>query len=269
MSAVRVGTVPYLNARPLVFGFEQGVAAGRVVLETEVPSRLAARIAEGSLDVALLSSIELARIPGLTVVPGLAIGSAGPVRSVLLLSRVPAARIRTVAPDPASRTSNVLARLVLAELGAGARVVEEGDADAVVRIGDRALFDAPAAGTEVLDLGAAWTALTRLPFVYAVWAARPGVLDRELYEAFHASKRRGDAVLSAIAEDYTWNGRRDPATALAYFRDNVRYRLGEPEVAGLRLFLRRAAELGEAPPLAHVPLARFAETACDRAGGAR
>src|SRR5215831_13273341 len=86
---VRVGAVSYLNARPLVFGLAQGLGADRIVLSFDVPSVLASRAAAGELDVALLPSIELARIPDLAVVPGLAIGSFGPCRSVLLVSRRP------------------------------------------------------------------------------------------------------------------------------------------------------------------------------------
>ena len=73
--------------------------------------------------------------------------------------------------------------------------------------------------------------LTGLPFVFAVWATRPGVIDRETYEILHASRRAGAAVLPAIAEDYTWNGRQYPEIALPYLRDAMRYRLGDPEVA--------------------------------------
>jgi chorismate dehydratase len=257
---IRVGTVPYLNARPLVFGFAQGLAADRVRLESDVPSRLADRLAEGSLDVALLSSIELARIPGLTVVPGLAIGSAGPILSVVLWSKVPLGAIRTLAPDPESRTSNALARLWLGERhGVRPQLVGHAEeADAAVRIGDKALFEPPPAGTTSVDLGEAWTSWTGLPFVYAVWAARDGVLDRELYEAFHASKRRGDAVIPAIAEDHTWRGRSDPPLALRYLERHLRYRLGEAEVAGLRRFLTLAAGSAE------IRLAHFSAMACGR-----
>lgn len=270
---IRVGTVPYLNARPLVFGFEQGVAADRLRLESEVPSRLAARLGEGSLDVALVSSIELGRIPALTVVPGLAIGSAGPVLSVLLVCKVPPRRVQRLALDPESRTSNALAQLwldgclgVRPEATGGSADLEEALAghDAAVRIGDKALFLPAPAGTEVVDLGAAWTAWTGLPFVYAVWAAREGVLDRELYEAFHASKRRGDRELAAIAEDYTWRGRSDPALALRYLERHVRYRLGQDEMAGMTRFLSLAADAGLLPRVPDVRLAHFSETPCGR-----
>jgi len=242
---IRVGTVPYLNARPLVFGFEQGLAAERLRLESDVPSQLAARLKRQSLDVALVSSIELGRIPGLTVVPGLAIASLGPVRSVLLVSRVAVERIATLALDPASRTSNALAEVLLRERYGVAPAAEEcagsleevlEKKDAVLRIGDAALYAKIPAGTTVLDLGAAWTEWTSLPFVYAVWAAREGVLDPALGDAFHASFAAGAAAVDRIAA-----GTPDPELARRYLTENIRYRIGDRELAGLRRFLTLAA----------------------------
>lgn len=260
---VRVGAVSYLNTRPLVFGFEQGVAADRIVLSYDVPSTLAARMAAGDLDVALLPVIELARIPNLVVVPGLAIGSRGPCRSVILASRRPLDEIASVALDPESRTSNALARVLLAEAGRDAIAYVEGPrdleaalrvADAAVRIGDKALFEPVPDGVATHDLGAVWTRATGLPFVFAVWAARPTVVDRSLYRAFHASKRLGSQVLDLIGEDYTWNGRQWPEIAVPYLREAMRYRLGAQEVAGMRRFLRAAARLGivEREPTIHL-----------------
>ena len=98
-------------------------------------------------------------------------------------------------------------------------------------------------GAIAYDLGGAWTARTTLPFVFAVWATRPGLIDREVYEILHASRRAGSAVLPAIAADYTWNGRRYPEIALPYLRDAMRYRLGDTEFGAMRRFLAAAAHI--------------------------
>ena len=253
MPKIRVGAVSYLNTRPLVFGIEQGLGADRLELTYDVPSVLASRMAAGEFDLALLPIIEMARIPNLVVVPGLAIGSLGNCRSVLLVARKPLAEVRSVALDPDSRTSNALARVLFAEAWGVAPAFVDGprdltlaleEHDAAVRIGDKALFTPVPEGAIAYDLGGAWTARTTLPFVFAVWATRPGVIVRETYEILHASRRAGSAVLPAIAADYTWNGRQYPEVALAYLRDAMRYRLGDPEVAAMRRFLAAAAELG-------------------------
>jgi chorismate dehydratase len=269
---LRVGAVPYLNARPLVFGLEQGLGARRIELSYAAPSVLADRLAAHDLDVALLPTIELARIANLTVVPGLAIGSRGAAASVLLLSRVPPREARSVALDPESRTSNALVQVLYEsswrarpEFRVGSPHLEEAIAanDAVVRIGDKALFGAVPPGFHVVDLGEAWMQETGLPFVFAVWAAWPGVVDRELYEILHASRRSGSKVLDAIADDYTWNGAQYPEIARRYLREHMHYRLGAAEMRSLRSFLRAAGRLGIVPEVPAPLLARFTLTSCD------
>ena len=261
---MRLGAVSYLNARPLVLGFERGLHRDRVELSLGPPAALADRMAAGELDVALLPVAELARMPELEICPGLAIGSFGPTLSVLLASRVPLVEIRSVALDPESRTSNALVRVLFARAWGGAprfsvgpRSLETALAqhDAVVRIGDKALCEPLPAGVEGHDLGAAWTTRFRLPFVYAVWACRPGTLDRGLYRALHASYRAGAAQLERIAADFEYDGRRETALASRYLAHHLRYRLGALEVRGLRTFLEEAAACGA---IAAAPALRFA-----------
>jgi chorismate dehydratase len=267
---VRIGAVSYLNTRPLVFGLEQ-VRDSRYELSYDVPSVLSSRLAAGELDAALLPVVELARIPGLVVVPGLAIGSFGNCRSVLLIARKPLDEIRSIALDPESRTSNALVRVLCAEAwGIGPRFVPGPrdlelalmEHDAVVRIGDKALFEPVPPGTVAHDLGGAWTAATGLPFVYAVWAVQMGVLDRDLYTALHASRRAGDAVMAAIAEDYTWNGKRFPETAFAYLTEAMRYRFGGPELEAVKRFLASAARVGVIEAAPDIRIASLSPTAC-------
>src|SRR5262245_9379605 len=189
---LRLGTVPYLNARPLVEGLPRDA---RVSLAQAVPSALAEQLRAGALDAALVSSVELFRAPPLRWVPGPAICSEGPVRSIRLFLRRPAERVRTLALDSSSLTAAVLAQLCLREfLGAGAPAVSSAapgaplasiDADAILRIGDPALATAPD-GLQVLDLGEVWTAHTKLPFVYALWLVRPGVAEQPLTDGLLA-----------------------------------------------------------------------------------
>ncbi len=272
---IRVGSVPYLNAKPLVCGIERGLGADRIDLRFEVPSRLAAEMAAGSLDLALLPTIELGRIPGLVVAPGLGISTRGPAASVLLVAQRPIEQVRSVALDPESRTSNALVQVLFAEawdlrpsFGPGPRDVAESldRFDAVVRIGDKALFEALPPGAEALDLGAAWTHFTGLPFVFAVWAARDGILDRELYEVLHASRREGTRLADTIAADYTWNGRRWPEISREYLRRHIFYRLGAVEVQAMERFLASAVRLGLADHPGPVRLASFRDEACRGAG---
>ena len=268
---VRIGAVSYLNARPLVFGLEQGLDTSRFELTHDVPSVLASRMAADELDVALLPTIELARIPDLAIFPGLAIGSAGPCRSVLLVAARPLDEIRSISLDPESRTSNALVQVlcreawgIMPQFTVGPRDLDLALAehDAVVRIGDKALFETLPAGLVAHDLGEAWTTLTRLPFVFAVWATRLGSMDRDVYQLLHDSKRAADLVLDVIADDYTYGGMQYPEIARSYLREAIRYRFGGPELAGLRRFLDAAGRLGLAPAAFELRIAFSAEARC-------
>jgi len=278
MDRIRIGAVSYLNTRPLVWGMEHGFADPRVELSYAVPSVLAERMAAGALDLALIPIIALADMPELEIVPGLSIVTHGETRSVLLVSRKPPEQIETLALDRDSRTSNVLARVLLDDRWGRRPHCERGPtdltealstSDAVVRIGDKALFEPLPAELLVHDLGTLWTERTGLPFVFAAWCARPGVVDRTLYRSLHDSRRRGSNAIREISEEYSWNGRRDPETAQTYLTRHIRYRLGAAEVRAMKRFFEAAQKLGliEAAPPIRLALQRWTtchETAANR-----
>lgn len=272
MSAkIRIGAVSYLNTRPLVFGLEQGLAEDRIELSYSVPALLTDRMIAGELDIALMPVIELAKMPGLEIVPGLAIGTSGPSRSVLLVSRRPIESVRIIALDAESRTSNALVQVlcdrvwkISPEFRTGHRGLDEAllECDAAVQIGDKALFAEPPHDTVVYDLGGVWSAATGMPFVFAVWFSRPGTIDREIYEALHESKRRGVRALTPIAEDYTWRGQQYPQLSKDYLEKNIRFRLGSTELDALRSFFDAAAEIGLIPRAPEPKLALTRWTKC-------
>lgn len=177
MAQFRVGCVPYVNARPLVAAFDQPNEFVEVVYD--VPSKLPELLDKGEVDAILVSSIELLRRNDLLPVVEVGIMSNGPVQSVRLLSKVPLPKIKTMALDQSSLTSNMLAQLILAEKGVFPVVETLAPSaedmlarhDACVIIGDKG-FEADGSGLLDIDLGAAWTELTGLPFVWAMWLGR-------------------------------------------------------------------------------------------------
>jgi chorismate dehydratase len=210
-------------------------------------------MAEGAVDVALLPIVELARLRDLELVPGLGIVTFGESRSVLLVSRRPAEEIRSVALDRDSRTSNALTQVLFANLwrrkpafSLGPPSLDDALAghDAAVRIGDKALFEPLPDGVFVYDLGEMWTHHTGLPFVFAAWAARAGIVDRELYRILHDSHREGMKVVRQIADGYEWKGARHPSIALAYLTEHIRFRVGSTELQAIEEFFRAAHEIG-------------------------
>jgi chorismate dehydratase len=263
---IRLGAVGYLNTRPLVHGIEEqpdlarrsghAATAARFSLRFDVPARCAELLHADQVDLGLIPSIEY---PGhdYRIVPGVSIASDGPVASVALFSKVPAEDIRSIALDTSSRTSIALLRVLCARWFSieprlasmppdlGRMIVE---CDAALVIGDTALFaDHEALGLEKVDLGEEWSGMTGLPFVYAFWAGRPGLVGPGDIAALQEARDRGLAATATIGRQSFPDDPGKAARADLYLRENVKYALGEPEVAGLRRFYELAAEIGVLP----------------------
>ncbi|MCE9547237.1 MAG: menaquinone biosynthesis protein [Planctomycetia bacterium] len=251
---LRIGAVNYLNSKPLVYELARRAPFAEVTYD--LPSRLADSLAAGRLDVALIPSIESVQQPGYRVVSDACIGCRGPVLSVKLFSRTPIEKIRTVALDEGSRTSAALVQILLARqfqlrpkleplpIGSGADATT---ADAVLLIGDRAMHSPPSRFAVVWDLGDQWCRITGLPFVFAMWTARPGVNVEPLEEVLSEVRDAGVAHIDQIAAvEAAPLGLTEPQCR-DYLRNNLNFFLGPGEQQGLELFLRYAAELGLAP----------------------
>jgi chorismate dehydratase len=247
---LRIGAVTYLNTVPLVRGLPELLPAADVSFDH--PSRLADQLAEGRLDVALAPSIELARHPEWSIVSTACIGCRGPVLSVKTLFRKPPAEVKTLALDEGSRTSAVLTQILLADkhhvnprletLPVGVSPLES-SADAVLVIGDRAIRSPSTGFCETWDLGEQWVRATGLPFVFALWVARPGVDAPELETALDAARDQGLRELEVIAEEQSKAMGLPRDLVLSYLRDNLNFHLDARERQGLDLFFRRAAAL--------------------------
>ncbi len=243
MNGLRVGAVTYLNARPLWFCLSE--VAPDIQIIVDLPSRLANGLAEGRLDIALIPSIEYFRRPGYTIVSDACVSCDGPVRSVMFYSRVPVDRIRTLALDEGSRTSAALARILLAErfglypelktLPIGSSL-EDSDADAAMLIGDRGMRPVEGNFEFIWDLGNEWSQWAGLPFVFAMWIARPHVALGNADELLAAARDQGTKRLAEIARLESPNVGLPEAECLSYLRDNLAFRLGQREREGLEAF---------------------------------
>jgi cyclic dehypoxanthinyl futalosine synthase len=249
--SIRLAAVSFLNARPITYGLERGLGEERFELTFDLPSRCAARLGAGEADVALLPTASLRELEAsgldLRVVPGVAVASAGPVRTVVLTGCVAWEEMEEIALDGASRSSARLVRLLSTERGVAPRFVElphhevegaaRGRTGALV-IGD-AGFAAGTRATHVYDLGAEWKRLTGLPFVYAVWAGRKDALDDEAVALLGRSLAEGLAHRPEIARAWAEAHGGAPALYERYLTENIRYRLGAEELSGLGAFFER------------------------------
>lgn len=245
----------YLNSKPLIEGLT-GFSRD-IELTLDLPGRLADRMAAGELDVGLIPVAEYFRAGNYSFIPNIGIASNGPVLSVTLFSRVPWANIRRIALDVGSRSSAALTQ-VLARQRYGIRPAlvplpmeqepESADADAVLLIGDRAMHACLPGFTYAYDLGEEWHEWTGLPFVFAVWAVRPGVDLRGVDVALRKAKQAGLAHIGEIAQREAKLLGLDAGYCRRYLQTVVRYDLGPKELAGLQRYYDCAAELDLAPP---------------------
>ena len=250
---VRVGIVDYLNSRPLAWGFLTGRAPIGYEASYHPPAEVARRLAEGELDVGLIPSIELQRIPDLRVLPEMCVAAKREVRSVLLVSDKPPGEIRRVALDLNSRTSAALVRIVLADrygvrpetIEAAPRVEEMlEDADAALVIGDPALHIARGR-YRIFDLAREWLELTGHPFAFAVWAVRAGVtLESAAVDVFRDNLALGLREIERISSEAAEELELDLVEVVEYLTQNLSFELGDDELASLEEYFQRAASHG-------------------------
>lgn len=249
LEEVALGWVGYSNARPIVAGLDG------VTLRGGHPSEVARWLSQGDVALALLPiGALLSDEAGADwrVVPDVCIGCDGPVDSVLIAGEVPPEQWTTVLLDGVSRTSVLLARLllehgplkhrlrsdlVIEEAAAGTGVARATGTVATVVIGDAAL-QRPARLAHALDLGAEWKAWTGLPFVFAVWAGRPDV-DPAVVERVRAAGVLGMAGLAdgSLLADASEAERR-------YLTQRIRYPLDDRATMGLLRFAALARRAG-------------------------
>jgi len=281
LSPLRISIVEYLNTAPLVRGFTHGSLRGKYELSFTVPSQCAEALRAGAVDVAIIPAIEYQRIPDLVILPNLSIASKKSVRSLLLVSRKPIHEVKRIALDRSSRSTQVLTRILCEKRWHIAPEFFEAApdlpamlevADAALLIGDPALrlsiasaqharrsasgemaCPMPAAMLSepgflfIYDIVEKWRAMTDLPAVLAVWAARRAAVTSELVQDFQDSLAFGLQNLDAIAAEAA-EGMSLPAGDLrAYLAENIDYHLDEENLQGLTRYFFFASEFGLIP----------------------
>jgi chorismate dehydratase len=233
--ALRIGCVKYLNAQPLIHGWTAPVVFDH-------PTALCEILAAGKLDVALVSSFEYLRNPIYSIVDGVAVAADGPVQSVFVAHLGKVDALEEIALDAASQTSVNLLRVLLAEKQSPARLTADSGAAAVsttrgsLLIGDHAIRFRQQHGSEFSywDLAEQWKLLTGLPFVFALWLLRPGAEGAE--EVAVALRSRRDLNVAALDDVIAAQRDYSPEFCAYYFRDCLRFNLGDAEKQGLLMF---------------------------------
>ena len=293
MAKLRISIVQYLNTAPLVWGFTKGPLRGKYELSFTVPSLCAEALRTGAADVAIIPAIEYQRIPGLVILPDLAIASKNRVRSLLLVSKVPIERARWVALDSSSRSTQALVRILCAEHWKSAAEFREAapdlgamldSSDAALLIGDPALrlsiaiegaakhgaageqiCEGKTAGVDggqlhIYDMAEEWRRFSGRPAVLAVWAARPEVATPELAEEFRGSLKGGMAHVAEVSAEASKELQLPADQLQRYLCENIDFSLDDENRHGLELFYRYSARLGLIPAARAMEWAARAES---------
>jgi chorismate dehydratase len=271
-----VGRIPYVNCYPVYGAIDRGIVPLDAKLVTGVPTALNRRMADGTLDISVVSAVEYARdCERYLLLPDLAISCDGPVRSVMLFSRRPASDLaqRQVVVSRSSMTSVALLELLFHHIWHATPQFIPGDAevddiarfnddahDARLVIGDAALLlSGSSAYPYQYDLGLEWKRWTGLPFVFAVWVAQrttPVANALRVHADLIASRDWGVAHTDVLAHQAAAATGIDLSTCQTYL-SGLDYRLSYGHLAGLTEFFRRLVLAGQVPDgrLAFLPAA--------------
>lgn len=282
---MRVGRIPYINCFPVYGAVDRGIVPVDATLVDGVPTALNQMMAQGTLDVSVVSAVEYARDwERYLLLPDLAISSDGPVRSVMLFSTEPVQALhgKRVLVSRSSMTSVRLLELLFEHVWRAQPDFVPGDAEADTLARDRAgpvaarlvIGDAAlmlqnenhpvtvAHGQRypyVYDLGAEWKSWTGLPFVFAVWVAQrttPVAEALRVHAALIASRDWGLGHLPELSAQAARATGVSLEECRRYF-DGLDWRLSLPDLEGLTEFFRRLELAGRVPKgkLAFLPAA--------------
>jgi chorismate dehydratase len=250
---LRIAASSYLNSAPLIWSFVHGSLRGAAEFVEAVPARCAQLLSQSKAEAALIPVIEYQRIPDVSIVPNVCVGSKEEVRSVLLVSKsshLP--DIRSVALDESSRTSATLVKIIFREFLQRepvwtthspnlAEMLERNDAALI--IGDPAMIF-PRETLKVFDMARLWRNYTDLGFVFAMWAVRDDAIERALKIDFAAACEEGLSNLDKIVEHYQQLLGLSRESLKQYLEENICFRLDEQLQSGLALYFQLAFKHG-------------------------
>jgi chorismate dehydratase len=272
MRKLRISAISYLNTAPLMWDFEHDKAGRDFDISYTLPFACARALADGTADIGIIPAAAYAQIPGLLVLPSVAIASRRAVRSILLVSKVPVDQVHTVALDTSSMTSVALTKILFEKWLGGGRTFSAMAPDidqmlakheAGLLIGDPAL-KIDRSRYHTLDLAEEWIRHTGKPFVFAFWAVRSEAFSEaapslDVASLFQASRAHAlePANLNQIVREWAPRLAISESDVRSYLTENIHYHLDSGCLEGLKLFYRYAAEIGAVPS---APELHFAET---------
>ena len=237
---ISVSAVSYTNTKPFVYGLTHSPVAAHINLSLDIPATCADKLLSNEVNLGLVPVATLLRMPRYELVSDYCIGSVGAVNSVFIFSNKPIEEIQNVCFDAQSRTSNVLAQVLMKHLWKKeVHWLCEGEADAFVEIGDRT-FGKKAHYAYSYDLSECWFTLTQLPFVFAAWVSVVKLPEHFLSlfnEALTFGLDKRNELIESLAEENLAIDLR------AYLTQSIDYEFDAQKRLGLNTFLELARAL--------------------------
>jgi len=239
---IRVGAVSYLNTKPLIYGFENGMMKNELDLIIDYPSGIASKLLQNEIDIGLAPIAIIPEMKEYHIISDYCIGSVGEVASVCLFSEVPMDKIEKVLLDYQSRTSVALLKVLIKDYWKIKVVFEESSGNyqsrisettAALVIGDRALQQRKIS-PYIYDLGLEWKNFTGLPFVFAAWITNKKLGDHFIH-SFNEANAFGLNSLKKVVK-------KNPVAIFDlhhYYADCISFKLDNDKKEGLELFLEK------------------------------
>ncbi|PVD52329.1 hypothetical protein DC498_09415 [Terrimonas sp.] len=238
---IRLGVINYLNVKPLLYGIQHSPVINDIEIIETFPAKLAQMLVMDEVDAGIVPVAIIPHLKEHHIVSDYCIGCDGPVATVCLFSEVPVNRIQKVLLDYQSRTSVMLAKILLKRYWNIEPEFEDAKGEeyrhritgttAGLVIGDRA-FEQRRQSTYIYDLGEAWKDYTGLGFVFAAWIANKA-LPPGFVADFNAANALGLENIEQIVRDSAFN----LFDLHQYYKYNINYVMDERKKAGLEEFL--------------------------------
>lgn len=242
MSKIRITAVSYLNTKPLLYGLFKSKLSGKIDLQLDIPSDCALKLKNGEADLGLVPVAIIPEIEHAQIISDYCIGSVGSVKTVAIFAEQPIEKLTHIFLDFHSRTSVELTKILFQKYWhlsptfipatEGYEKEIKGSTGGLI-IGDRTI------GLEQqfpfsYDLGAAWTAYTNLPFVYAAWVSRKRLSSDFIIEFNEALKAGVEAIPELI---YLLPKPSSGFDLKKYYTHYISYELDAEKRQALQLFL--------------------------------
>lgn len=242
---IRISAVRYANSYPLIYGLRVSGIENKAEITIDHPSECAYKLSVDQADIGLVPVAVLPDIKGAEIISNYCIGTQSPVRTVMLLSNDPVAKIKKIYLDYRSRTSTALIRVIAAKFwkksiiwqltNPGFDFSSAGENEGVVIIGDQC-FEMEGVYSHSTDLSVEWKKHTGLPFVFAVWAANKK-LDPSFINSFNNALEYGIRNIGAAVSKFGEISTMPVEVLVSYLYNNIDYHLDNEKKIAMDTFL--------------------------------